>query len=304
MDVYNNNHEPKSSTNDHSHHHPHQDHERNERPSQTSHLSRTILMIHHTLQMPWHCQHWTIQQLLSTRSSPTKEAEVLLWEQNTKEQIQFVALAATLVAGVVGASVAWSATDEAHWLVLVLWYGSLVMSLYCVIIAFHLGILFSAYDIRPDRAERILDMLKQREKDEPRWRSQWVLNMPIALFSWSVISYLVGLALFVVRPLWKVGWERDGWVCCSFFGFESLFPSPSPHSSPTPPRCGVIIRLPTPHLHSRITDSIPLRWAEKQIATGFLVYFVLSTSFYFIVGGTIHGRLLPDLAHQSGVTWP
>ncbi|KAI4256444.1 MAG: hypothetical protein L6R42_006220 [Xanthoria sp. 1 TBL-2021] len=250
MDVYNNNHEPKSSTNDHSHH-LHQDHERNERPSETSHLSRTILMIHHTLQMPWHCQHWTIQQLLTTRSSPTKEAEVLLWEQNTKEQIQFVALAATLVAGVVGASVAWSATNEAHWLVLVLWYGSLVMSLYCVIIAFHLGILFSAYDIRPDRADRILDMLKQREKEEPRWRSQWVLNMPIALFSWSVISYLVGLALLVVRPLWKVGWERDSWI-----------------------------------------------------ATGFLVYFVLSTSLYFIVGGTIHGRLLPDLAHQSGVTWP
>lgn len=156
------------------------------------------------------------------RSSPSKEAEVLLWEENTKSQLQFVALAATLVAGVVGASVAWSAADEAHWLVLVLWYGSLVMSLYCVIIAFHLGILFSAFDIRPDRAERILDMLKQRDKDEPRWRSQWVLNMPIALFSWSVISYLVGLALLVVEPLWKVGWEKDGWVCFLSFVFSFL----------------------------------------------------------------------------------
>ncbi|KAL8781089.1 MAG: hypothetical protein Q9213_006171 [Squamulea squamosa] len=161
--------------------------------------------------MPWHCQRWTTQQLLSMRSSPTKEAEVLLWEENTKAQLQFVALASTLVAGVVGASVAWSQTDEAHWIVLVLWYGSLVMSLYCVIIAFHLGILFSAYDIRPDRAERLLDMLTHARKEEPRWRSQWLLQMPIALFSWSVISYLVGLALLVVRPLWKVGWERDGW---------------------------------------------------------------------------------------------
>ncbi|KAL8837079.1 MAG: hypothetical protein Q9176_005948 [Flavoplaca citrina] len=243
--------EPSISTPDHR---PHEHGTRNSKPSflsPTSHLSRTILMIHHTLQMPWHCQHWTIQQLISMRSSSSKEAEVLLWEENTKSQLQFVALAATLVAGVVGASVAWSAADEAHWLVLVLWYGSLVMSLYCVIIAFHLGILFSAFDIRPDRAERILDMLKQRDKDEPRWRSQWVLNMPIALFSWSVISYLVGLALLVVEPLWKVGWEKDGWI-----------------------------------------------------AIGFLVYFLLSTSFYFIVGGTIHGRLLPDLAHQSGVTWP
>ncbi|KAI4231530.1 MAG: hypothetical protein LQ349_005554 [Xanthoria aureola] len=250
MQASHNNHEPKSSTKNHIHL-PSQDHERDQQPSQTSQLSRTILMIHHTLQMPWHCQHWTIQQLISMRSSPTKEAEVLLWEENTKGQLQFVALAATLVAGVVGASVAWSGTDDAHWLVLVLWYGSLVMSLYCVIIAFHLAILFNAYDIRPDRAERILDMLKHREKEEPRWRSQWVLNMPIALFSWSVISYLVGLALLVVRPLWQVGWERDGWI-----------------------------------------------------AIGFLVYFLLSTSFYFIVGGTIHGRLLPDLAHQSGVTWP
>ena len=93
------------------------------------------------------------------------------------------------------------------------------MSLYCVIIAFHLGILFSAFDIRPDRVERILDMLKQRDKDEPRWRSQWVLNMPIALFSWSVISFLVGLALLVVEPLGKVGWEKDGWVCFLSFLF-------------------------------------------------------------------------------------
>ncbi|KAL8824689.1 MAG: hypothetical protein Q9170_008076 [Blastenia crenularia] len=201
--------------------------------------------------MPWHCQHWTIQQLIDLRDSASGKEEVLLWEANTKEQFQFVALASTLVAGLVGASIAWSATDTTHWLVLIVWYGSLTLSLYCVIIAFHLGILFSAYDIRPERASLFLHMLKHANKNEPRWLSQWVLNMPIALFSWSVISYLIGLAVLVVEPLWNEGWVREGWI-----------------------------------------------------AVGFLIYFALGTGTYFAVGVTINGRLMPDLADQSGVAWP
>ncbi|KAL8862774.1 MAG: hypothetical protein Q9178_000716 [Gyalolechia marmorata] len=222
---------------------PRQD-ERNETspfsPSSSHLWSRAILTFHYTMQMPWHCQHWTIQRLISMHSSSSSNnvTEVLLWEENTKAQLQFVALASTLVAGVTGASVAWTVAESAHWMVLVLWYGSLVMGLYSVIIAFHLSIMLSAYDVfaREERAERLSDMLKHAAKEEPRWRSQWVLQMPVALFSWSVISYLVGLALLVVRPLWTMGWVKESWVCAPDY--------PPPPPPPPPPPSPSILPFP------------------------------------------------------------
>ena len=102
------------------------------------------------------------------------------------------------------------------------WYGSLLLSLWCVIIAFHLGILFSAYDASSDRAARLLDMIKHRNKLQPRKKSLQVLQMPIALFSWGIISYIIGLAILVLRPLWTSGWVRESWVRQNSFSCQGL----------------------------------------------------------------------------------
>ena len=105
-------------------------------------------------------------------------------------------------------------------MVLVLWYGSLFLSIWCVIIAFHLSIMFSAFDVNADRAGRILDMLRQAERNEPNRKCLWTLQVPISLFSWGAISYIIGLAVLILRPLWEEGgWGVGDWVR---FGF-SLF---------------------------------------------------------------------------------
>ena len=91
------------------------------------------------------------------------------------------------------------------------------MSLWCVIIAFHLSILFSAYDVSADRADMLLGMLKRPSEDRPRDHHLWVLQVPITLFSWGVISYIIGLAVLVLRPLWIVAWNRDCWVSFRIF---------------------------------------------------------------------------------------
>lgn len=89
------------------------------------------------------------------------------------------------------------------------WYGALLMSLWCVIIAFHLGIDFSAYDVSADRGARLLELIKHRYKDQPRKKSLHVLQMLLALFSWGIISYIIGLAILALRPLWTTGWMRS-----------------------------------------------------------------------------------------------
>ena len=164
------------------------------------------------LTMPGYCTHYTIQQLINIKDQIQRSQAVLVWEENEKSQLNFVAVAATLVASVVGQSLAWPQTNDTHWMVAVLWYGSLFMSLWCVIIAFHLSMLFSAFDVKSDRAGALLDMLKRRGKDEPRKHHLWVLQTPIALFSWAVISYMIGLGVLILRPFWTAAWNRDCWV--------------------------------------------------------------------------------------------
>ena len=162
--------------------------------------------------MPNYCTHYTIQQLINIEDQIQRSQSVLVWEENEKSQLNFVAVAATLVASVVGQSLAWPQASDTHWMVTVLWYGSLFMSLWCVIIAFHLSMLFSAFDVRSDRAGALLNMLKRRGKDEPRKHHLWVLGTPIALFSWAVISYMIGLAVLILRPFWTAAWNQDSWV--------------------------------------------------------------------------------------------
>ncbi|KAI9826304.1 MAG: hypothetical protein M1832_000221 [Thelocarpon impressellum] len=201
--------------------------------------------------MPTHNIRYTTQQLIDIVDEGQRNRAVLAWEENEKSQLNFVAVASTLVASVVTGSIAWTQTASTHWMVLVLWYGALLMSLWCVIIAFHVGILFSAFDIHADRAGALLHMLRRPGEAAPRDHHLWVLQVPITLFSWGVISYIVGLAVLVLRPLWTAAWGRESWV-----------------------------------------------------AVFVLVYGLVTLIIYLIVGSTIYGRLLPDLASYTNTKFP
>ncbi|MDI1486747.1 MAG: hypothetical protein OHK93_006008 [Ramalina farinacea] len=158
--------------------------------------------------MPTHNRSYVVQQLLNITSPEHRDKAVLAWEENEKTQLNYVSVATTLIASVVTSSIQWSQTANTHWMVLVLWYGSLFLSIWCVIIAFHLSIMFSAFDVNADRAGRILDMLRQMDRNEPNRKCLWTLQVPISLFSWGAISYIIGLAVLILRPLWEGG---GGW---------------------------------------------------------------------------------------------
>ncbi|KAL8738473.1 MAG: hypothetical protein Q9181_000729 [Wetmoreana brouardii] len=165
--------------------------------------------------MPTHNKMYAVQQILNMADHDTKESAVIAWEKNEKAQLYNVAVSdliisqSTLVASVATSSIQWPQASTTHWSVPALWYGALFMNVWCVIIAFHLSILFSAYDTNTDRAARLLDMLSKmpplpssssppsqttQPSAQPRKYHMWVLQVPITLFSWGVISYIVGLA--------------------------------------------------------------------------------------------------------------
>ena len=163
--------------------------------------------------MPIPCIDYTLQQLVNAEDSTKRSDAVLMWEESLKSQFNFIAVAATLVAGVVGQSLGWPQASKAHWMVFVLWYGALFMSLWCVILAFHLNILLAAYDVNTDRIGALVNLVKPDEDaNKPSPYNLWILQSPVALFSWAVISYMVGLGVLILRPLWTEAWSQDHWV--------------------------------------------------------------------------------------------
>lgn len=70
-------------------------------------------------------------------------------------------------------------------------------------IAFHLSILTATYDTHSPDRDPLFDVLKKPE--DCGWGHNtiilFVLQAPIMLLSYSVLSYLAGLALLVLSPL-------------------------------------------------------------------------------------------------------
>jgi hypothetical protein len=85
-----------------------------------------------------------------------------------------------------------------------------LLSLFCIIISFHLSIVFATFAARTDGAYRILDMVKvvkvekdNRTVEKPGFGALWILQVPIMLLSYSIISYIVGLIVLVLVPLFR-----------------------------------------------------------------------------------------------------
>lgn len=83
------------------------------------------------------------------------------------------------------------------------WYGSLTFSLFSVITAFHLSMLLSTYDTRKHGIMLLIDSIKRGDEKEIYGSSLFILQIPNMLLSYSIISYIVGLCLMIVQPLWR-----------------------------------------------------------------------------------------------------
>lgn len=135
-------------------------------------------------------------------------------------------------------SLQWPSLSRAHWLVTAVWYGSLVLALFAVILAFHLSLLIAYYDIHLDRDGAIYNLLKGKatlDKDSRGSQEEdnvehpgnravmFVLQIPILLFSYAVLAFLSGLALLAIQPLWaESGWGNDSKVAMVFLTVLAL----------------------------------------------------------------------------------
>jgi hypothetical protein len=111
-------------------------------------------------------------------------------------------------------SVQWKSLDTAHWFVYSAWYGTLLLSLVSVMVAFYLSILLSNFGINTAGNTHLLTALQSTQnKKKARWGSLFALQVPIMLLSYSLIAYVVGLTLLVMRPLWTDPWGPSTGVC-------------------------------------------------------------------------------------------
>lgn len=100
-------------------------------------------------------------------------------------------------------SIQWPQAAQSHWLVFGAWYGSLTLSLFSVITAFHLIMLLSTYDTRKRGIMLLIDSIKREGTDKLYGSSLFILQIPTVLLSYSIISYIAGLFLMMVQPLWR-----------------------------------------------------------------------------------------------------
>lgn len=110
-------------------------------------------------------------------------------------------------------SIQWTSVSTAHWIVYAAWYSTLVLSLVSVMVAFYQSILLSNFAINTSGNKFLLAALRSsHDKTKARWASLFALQVPIMLLSYALISYIVGLALLVMRPIWNDPWGTNSLV--------------------------------------------------------------------------------------------
>lgn len=175
---------------------------------------------------PWHCLELGLTSILETDDVDTRQTRLASWMEAKRLEFGSTCLAVrfssshdcvqlltcrsmqgTVVASTVTASIQWDQAAHYHWVIHGFWYGSLVLSLFSVIVAFHLTILLGTYEL--GRGHQLVDALKQTVSDKPKFSAMFIFQAPVMLLSYAIISYVVGLSVAVLRPLWTVPWNDE-----------------------------------------------------------------------------------------------
>ncbi|KAF2807173.1 uncharacterized protein BDZ99DRAFT_522798 [Mytilinidion resinicola] len=147
--------------------------------------------------------HCALEQVLDTDDLEDQDSKVARWQHGKKAEYKTAGIAGAVVASAVTGSLQWSNATEAHWLVRATWDGSLIFSLFCVIIAFHLSIVINTADIRVGGKKELMESLRGDSQSSSSKFGLFIFQTPILLLSYSIMSYLIGLTLLVVSPLWN-----------------------------------------------------------------------------------------------------
>ena len=88
--------------------------------------------------------------------------------------------------------------------------------------AFYQSILLSNFVINTSGNKLLLAALhSSRDKMKARWASLFALQVPLMLLSYSLVAYILGLTLLVMRPLWIDPWGASSLV--SDLGISDVF---------------------------------------------------------------------------------
>ncbi|RVD90327.1 uncharacterized protein DFL_001299 [Arthrobotrys flagrans] len=141
-------------------------------------------------------------------------------DQSKKEGACGSRYLSTIVGAAITASIQWNQTYDAHWSVLGFWYGALLLSLFSVVICFHLGIYLSSIPLRaPDRSYRFAIAGNTKFG---QYANLWVLQTPTQLLSYSIISYVLGLSVMIISKLWDGPWSNDSKIALLYIGYFIL----------------------------------------------------------------------------------
>lgn len=86
------------------------------------------------------------------------------------------------------------------------------MSLICIVTAFHLTLLISLYESDEEALDYLLETLRGSSDVSPRFLSLYILQVPMMLLSYALISYTVGLSILLLSPLWSAQWNNHSKV--------------------------------------------------------------------------------------------
>ncbi|KAK6502588.1 hypothetical protein TWF506_003168 [Arthrobotrys conoides] len=168
---------------------------------------------------PWRCLHVSFANGIweNTTEDPFK---IDTWVKAKKRELAEAGICATIVGAAITASIQWNQTYDAHWSVLGFWYGALLLSLFSVVISFHLGIYLNSIPLRaPDWSYR---SAIAGDTKIGRYASLWVLQTPTQLLSYSIISYILGLSVMILRKLWEGPWSNDSKIALLYIGYFVL----------------------------------------------------------------------------------
>lgn len=169
-------------------------------------------------------------ELIAACTRRSFEPEKLLflidrWRRRKRAELQFVSIAAAIVAGAVIGSFSWNAVSDSYWLASAFWYCSLVLSILALLTSASQLSVLELLDVRQNEGKSTPSKLAIRRylplmltelppprnrpfHDEgsvgqwrPRWKMVFTWQCSIMFLSYSICLYLAGLTIFVCTPL-------------------------------------------------------------------------------------------------------
>lgn len=92
---------------------------------------------------------------------------------------------------------------------LAFWRGTLTWSIFAALIAFYLGIFIDTCETCTDGVPHLLQTIKHEQEHRVAWVYLFVLQSPIMLICYAIVSYVFGLVIHMVQPLWQTEWGDE-----------------------------------------------------------------------------------------------